>query len=340
MQPSDTGTGITPTTEKLSEGTGLGFRVYRLKGHRGLREMFRPHQRFPRTNLEDIVPLTERREELITPATRIGSIGSCFAWEIKKWLVANGYTFLQVEDGPSAESGSARFGNVFNTRCMRQIFERAYGHFEPVEPFWPYRGKLMDPFRKNVGWDSEDEARAELASHAAAVRRLVQQAEVLVCTIGQAEVWRRRDTKEAFFMIPPPEVIDERIHETALTTVDENVENLCAMYELLRRHNPRLRLIVTVSPVPLLATFRDEHAVVADELSKSILRVAAHRFCETCEGVDYFPAYEIVKRLSGSPWKDDNRHVRDEVVARVMRIFMHRYGRCPTDPPLPRAASA
>ncbi len=329
MDRADQPTAIVPTIAKQAEGAGPDYRVYRLKGHRGLLEMFRPHQRFPRDSLERVVPIARRQPGVITRTTQIGSIGSCFAWEIKKWLVAHGYNFLQVEDGPSAESGSARFGNVFNTRCMRQIFERAYGRFEPREPLWPYRGKLMDPYRKNVGWSTQEEAQAEIESHLAAVRRLVDQAEILICTIGQAEVWRRRDTKEAFFMIPPPEVIDERIHEAVLTTVDENVQNLCAMHAVIREHNPSLRLIVTVSPVPLLATHRDEHAIVADELSKSILRVAAHRFCESCDGVEYFPAYEIVKRLSSNPWKEDNRHVREEVVARVMQAFMWCYGDLP-----------
>ncbi len=316
----------TPSAEKTCRLEARDFTVYRLKGHRGLLQMFKPWQHFPRAPLEGVVPIAHPEPGLITRQTRVGSIGSCFAWEIKKWLLEHGYTFVQTEDGPSTESGSARFGNVFNTKCIRQIFEGAYGGFEPAEAVWAYDGKLMDPYRKNVGWATIEEARAERASHHAAVREMVQRCEVLICTIGQAEVWRHREDKAAFFMIPPAEVIDEARHEVALTTVRENVENLHASYDLIRAHNPRLRLVLTVSPVPLMATFRDEHAVVADEASKSILRVAADEFVRANPDVLYFPAYEIVKRLSPSPWKEDNRHARPEVIARVMEAFMGAYG--------------
>lgn len=317
---------LNPCAEKITQLATTDFTVYRLKGHRGLSSMFREHQHFPKGPLAQVVPVAHPIPGLISRTTRVGSIGSCFAWEIKKWLMANGYTFLQTEDGPSTESGSARFGNVFNTKCIRQIFEAAYGLFTPVEPHWPYDGKLMDPYRKNVGWANEREAAAERASHHAAVRALVERCEVLICTIGQAEVWRNKHDKAAFFMIPPPEVIREDRHEVALLGVEENVEHLQATYDLIRRHNPNLRLVLTVSPVPLVATFRDEHALVADEVNKSILRVAADQFCRANPQVLYFPAYEIVKRLTPNPWREDNRHVRPEVVARVMENFIAAYG--------------
>jgi GSCFA family len=317
---------VSACTEAVSQQRTSDFTVYRLKGHRGLASMFREYQHFPKGRLAEVFPVAHPRPGLITRATRVGSIGSCFAQEIKKWLIAGGYTFLQTEDGPSTESGSARFGNVFNTKCIRQIFEAAYGLFDPLEKHWPYDGKLMDPYRKNVGWANEVEASAERASHHAAVRELVSRCEVLICTIGQAEVWRNRADKAAFFMIPPPEVIREDRHEVAVLGVEENVEHLRATYDLIRAHNPALTLVVTVSPVPLLATFQDEHALVADEANKAILRVAADTFCRANPGVLYFPAYEIVKRLCPNPWLEDNRHVRPEVVARVMDVFMGAYG--------------
>jgi hypothetical protein len=331
---------LTPCADKVPTLATADFTVYRLKGHRGLASMFRDYQHFPKGPLASVVPVAHPRPGLITRQTRVGSIGSCFAWEIKKWLLANHYTFLQTEHGPSTESGSARFGNVFNTKCIRQIFEAAYGLFEPVEPYWPYDGKLMDPYRKNVGWATPAEAKAERASHHAAVRELVERCEVLICTIGQAEVWRNRHDKAAFFMIPPPEVIREDEHEVALLGVEENVEHMQAAYDLIRRHNPRLQLVLTVSPVPLVATFRDEHALVADELNKSILRVAADRFCRDNPEVIYFPAYEIVKRLSGNPWKDDNRHVRPEVIARVMEAFISAFGEPADSAAAPRSSNA
>ena len=46
--------------------------------------------------------------------TPIASIGSCFAREIKTWLVENGYNYVQTATGPCTEAGSARYDRVYN----------------------------------------------------------------------------------------------------------------------------------------------------------------------------------------------------------------------------------
>ncbi|MDX2116111.1 MAG: GSCFA domain-containing protein, partial [Planctomycetota bacterium] len=89
------------------------------------------------------------------------------------------------------------------------------------------------------------------------------------------------------------------------------------------------RLVLTVSPVPLRASVHPLGAVVADEESKSTLRVAARIFCARHLEVVYFPSFEIVRKLEHRPYLDDNRHVKPEVVARIMRTFMMHFGDLP-----------
>ena len=127
--------------------------------------------------------------------------------------------------------------------------------------------------------------------------------------------------------MPPPEVFDESRHEHALLSVDENVDNLRRFYETARAVNPQLRLIVTLSPVPLLATFADRHAVVSDAVSKATLRVALDVFCREHREVIYFPSYEIATRMPDWPYQKDNRHIRySPTVERIMTSFMRHYG--------------
>ena len=53
-------------------------------------------------------------------------------------------------------------------------------------------------------------------------------------------------------------------------------------------------MILTVSPVPLVATAAGKHVLVATTYSKSVLRVACEEVCQKAADVMYFPSYEII----------------------------------------------
>jgi hypothetical protein len=96
---------------------------------------------------------------------------------------------------------------------------------------------------------------------------------------------------------------------------------------LLRSVNPRARVILTVSPVPLVATAEDRHVLVSTTYSKSVLRVAAEALSRKCENATYFPSYEIVTGSfsRGAYFADDGRTVLESGVAHVMRIFLRHF---------------
>ena len=55
-----------------------------------------------------------------------------------------------------------------------------------------------------------------------------------------------------------------------------------------------MRILLTVSPVPLTATASTQHVLAATVYSKSVLRAAAGELYSLHQDVDYFPSYEIV----------------------------------------------
>lgn len=95
----------------------------------------------------------------------------------------------------------------------------------------------------------------------------------------------------------------------------------------VERINPAARILLTVSPVPLIATFEDEHVLTATTYSKSVLRVAAGEAARQSGRVAYFPSYEIITGnfTRGRYYADDLREVREEGVRHVMRLFMAHY---------------
>ena len=320
---------VTPCVDVQEEMTSGGFTVYRRKVNRQLARMFeRREQLYPtRRPLAEVDPVSEGQPGLITRQTRVATAGSCFAWEIKKSLMARGFRYLQAEGGPATESGSARFGNIFNTACMRQIFTWAFEAPELEEPFWDLEGMLGSPYRQCVCWPDEESMRAETAAHYAAMRRLVRALDVLIVTIGQNEVWCRRDDGVTFYEMPPRWIFDSAKHACRALSIDENADNISEVVELVGRENRGAKIVLTVSPVPLLATFRATSAVQADTVSKATLRLAAEEIVRRHPGVvTYFPAYEIVTRMSGHPFVEDNRHVRPEVVERIMATFVRHFG--------------
>ena len=191
---------------------------------------------------------------------------------------------------------------------------------------------LVDPFRPQVepdGFADLAALRADRATHLAATRAAVEEADVLVFTLGLTEAWRSRHDGCVFPVAPgvsggewsPDD------HEFVNFTVEEVTRGLDELCGLLRSVNPRLRVLLTVSPVPLIATYEDRHVLVSTTLSKAVLRVAADAAQRRFDFVDYFPSFELIAASSagGQYLEPDLREVRDVGVAHVMRCFSRHY---------------
>ncbi len=101
------------------------------------------------------------------------------------------------------------------------------------------------------------------------------------------------------------------------------MDDLRAVIAVLRMVRADLRVILTVSPVPLTATATGGHVLSATTYSKSVLRAVAGELAATDPLVDYFPSYEIVAGLPFGPanYQKNLRNVSDAAVARVMDLF-------------------
>lgn len=271
----------------------------------------------------------------IAPDDRIATAGSCFAQHISQTLQAEGYHYLVAEPGdPSRQYGvyPARFGNIYTPRQLLQLIQRAFGLFWPSEPAWRLGEAFVDPFRPQVepgGFPTREALEADRAIYLQAVRDLFQTANVLIFTLGLTEAWVSDADGAVFPSAPgvagaPDEAGHIRPHNF---TVTEAVDDLTGFIGLARTLNPALRILLTVSPVPLVATFTGRHVLTATTWSKSVLRVAAQTVADSLPLVDYFPSYEIVTGAhnAGRFWAEDLRSVRPEGVAAVMAEFKRAY---------------
>lgn len=273
-----------------------------------------------------------KHSRFITKDTPIISAGSCFAANISKQLQHWGYNYL-VEMGRSGIGGKkgefttdpAACGNIYNAASMRQMIERAFGEWQPEKILVSRSPSFVDPFRALVDYDSMSGYFQKWEEHNAALRRAFQKAKVFILTLGMTEAWSFADT--GLVTSTAPRRCDPTLFRHLSLSVEDNVRELVRISDLLRQYNPMLKVITTVSPVPLNATFhRDQHVVVANGASKAKLRVALDEICRLRpEQFIYFPSYEIVTSATRNPWEIDMRHVSDEAVRRVMQQFRRMY---------------
>ncbi len=284
-------------------------------------------------------PLSAPRNFEITRLTRIASMGSCFAREIKTVLIRDGYTYITEEaDHPASKHASAAWERLYNTFSMRQIFEYTFGQWHPDLRWWkaPVSGTIQDPYRRIILYDSVAQAEKDFQQHRISSRRALERAEVLILTLGLTEIWEDQVDGSVICLPSGPYVSeggDMSRYRFRVSRYPENLENLERIHGIMAVHNPDCRLIVTISPVHLWATFREDSDVISASCnSKSTLRAVADEFVAAHDNVFYFPAYEmatIYRPMLGDPIFAEGRenfHVNQETIDFIMRQFFAFYG--------------
>ncbi len=279
------------------------------------------------------------------PASRVAAIGSCFAQHVSRAL-ANP---LVTEEGPAERQFGvypARFGNIYTPRQLLQLFQRAYGLLAPAQEAWRCAdGRVLDPFRPRVepgGFAGPAALEEDRLRHLAAVRRMFEECDALVVTLGLTEGWRAA-ADGAAWPLPPwavgaEDAAEARFHNAP---VAEMRADLDAFLHGVRLVNPGLPVLLTVSPVPLVATFEPRHVLVSNTASKAALRALAEEACRDDPLLDYFPAFEIITgpQARGAFWAPGLREVTAEGVAAVMAVFRRHYlGDATARPAAPAAA--
>lgn len=151
--------------------------------------------------------------------------------------------------------------------------------------------------------------------------------EVLIVTLGLIEAWFDTQTGSYLNRKPPTAEFDAAPDRYVLRVfdVDDAYPMLAAAFSLLDEAD--LHVVVTVSPVPLYATFSGEDAIIANSLSKAVLRVCAHRLANDFSRVDYFPSFEIATSGGLANFYRDQLHVRSDVVSTITRYMVSLYER-------------
>jgi hypothetical protein len=169
--------------------------------------------------------------------------------------------------------------------------------------------------------------------HLSRVKVAFEMANVVIFTLGLTEAWYSQ-IDGAVFPVCPGTVagtFDSDKHAYKNFSVNEIIADLDYICATLKEIRPDVRVILTVSPVPLVATATSDHVLVASTYSKSVLRVACSEILTRHDLVTYFPAYELITgpQAPADFFEPDRRNVSTKGIDEVMTAFL---AHCEVDP--------
>ena len=283
----------------------------------------------------------------IRKTDKVVTAGSCFAQHIGKALASNGFHWFDAEPGPQPTSDqeaamlrkngygvfSFRTGNIYTAALLKQWLTWAFDPAAQSDEIWEKDGRFFDPQRPAIepgGFASREEALQMRSVTLAAIRRAITEAQVFVFTMGLTEGWENSTTGVAYAMCPGTLAgdFDPAQHVFVNYKHRRILADMRDVLRLARKMNPKLRFLLTVSPVPLTATASGDHVLVATMQSKSTLRSVAHELREDHSAVDYFPSYEVIASptFRGMFYQPNQREVSLKGVEVVMSHFFAGLG--------------
>ncbi|HEY5797002.1 MAG TPA: GSCFA domain-containing protein [Bosea sp. (in: a-proteobacteria)] len=296
----------------------------------------------------DFLQVDHRAKFQIDPSWPIFTMGSCFAREVENVLMMRGLSLVTKGHGVPAEhfetwnattgrGGGAAGGelsrgalNKYSVRSMTHELRRVLqGETYPNDGLIELAAdQWFDPHASGLRLLDRETAFANRKRLTAATAT-IKQARICFFTLGLTETWLDSETGLAMNAHPGPAWLARMPERFRFIDYgyDETLADMLSIIEMIRTHcHPEMRFVVTVSPVPLGATFKDADVIVANSGSKSVLRAVAEELYRRFDFVDYFPSYEIVLNSPRAlAFQEDQLHVARDMVAGVMSAFERSY---------------
>ncbi len=288
-----------------------------------------PDVRDPRSRHGAVFPHHEPKFRIaFANRTSIFTLGSCFARNIEEALSERD-VFLPatIFSVPKTEWAARPNGllNEFNPGSIAQriMFALAGCPFpdETIVQDGELTADLMLLSCPAVPLERARQRRGEID----AVYRHLLEADVIIITLGLVEAWFDEETKLFLNRMPPHAFASKNPKRFSYKRMDV-FDCMPFLEEAIAALAQRgIKIILTVSPVPLSTTFSALDCTVANEFSKSVLRICAARL-STEPLCYYFPSYEIVRSCGMQAYIDDQVHVKDELVREITAYMVSLYG--------------
>lgn len=264
------------------------------------------------------------------PNSKVFTIGSCFAREVESVLLDCDFAVpvagFQIEEGELAFPGPHLL-NEYNAGTIVQRLQAAAGTFDHGERGIELTDKGAIDLFLHLGSSpvTLERLRRRRREIGELYKELVR-SDVVVITLGLVESWYdrvdnchlNRAPSQRYVRAEPDRFEFQRMDlEDVYDRITTAIDTLTAI--------GLKQVILTVSPVPLEATFMPDSCPIANGYSKSVLRVCAELVSKRYEHVTYFPSFEIANSFGTAGFLDDNIHVQPWVVHHIMHYLIHNF---------------
>lgn len=241
---------------------------------------------------------------------RILTLGSCFADSIGAQLIR-----FKSQALPNP------FGVIYNPHSIHKALRYSVFNEAPLPgTFLQHQGiHLNYDFHSELSSLHATDLQKNLVDRIGSVHHFLRDTRLVMITYGTAWVYERNDTHE---IVANCHKQPSQIFTKSLLTQKKIIESFEGMYRDLKGFNPDIRIILTVSPVRHL-----KDTLELNSVSKSVLRIACHTLQEVFQGVEYFPAYEMLldDLRDYRFYKSDMIHPSAEAEEYIWEQFASRY---------------
>lgn len=275
----------------------------------------------------------------ILQSDKVSTYGSCFAQHIGRALRSRDYNWFITELAPEVVSEelsikynygvfTSRTANIYTATLLEQWISWSLDPKLVPDEIWEVDGRIYDPFRPTIepnGFSSVEEMKRSRLHTLQSFKKSVVGSDVFVFTLGLTECWRNVDFGYEYPLCPGTVCgeFDSTKHEFVNLDYVQTYDALLRSINLMRNVNPGIRILLTVSPVPLVATASGVHVLLATTYSKSVLRACAGMLSASFDDIDYFPSFEVVNSppFRGSFFEPNQRGVNQYGVNFIMDMF-------------------
>jgi Mor family transcriptional regulator len=258
-----------------------------------------------RTSLEKLKP-----EFQISLNSKILTLGSCFSDVLGNYLVNNKVDCL-----------ANPFGNVYNISSIANIIansilpteieEDAVVENDGVFFHYDYHSEIRD-FNKDRLFEKIETLDNKTASY-------LELADFLIITLGTSWVYEKKQNQK---IVSNCHKQNAALFNKRLLDEKEQLDIFENIYENIKAINPRLKIILTISPVRHV-----KDTLQLNSVSKSILRTLCYRITQTYSDTYYFPSYEIMMDdlRDYRFYKSDLIHPNELAEQYILSIFSEAY---------------
>ncbi len=209
--------------------------------------------------------------------SRIVTVGSCFAEVMGRRLADYKMTVL---NNP--------FGTIFNPVSIAKLLTMALYGAAPDENRYIERDGVWFhyDFHSSLWAIDRDELRSLLMKRLTEVADAIRKADFLLLTLGSAVVYRHIETGK---VVANCHKMPGSQFEKYLYHIDHLRDDMTRLLKTLHKANPKLKVLLTVSPVR-----HTRDTLPLNQVSKSTLRVITHELTVWNDWVHHFPAYELM----------------------------------------------